>query len=224
MYTYPRRRKRRIYLRDFPPHLSRKTRIKIAALLMIALVLYVLLMSTMYLRRVTTEMAVSDAIDMVILDINNSINARMQEEDMTYDRFVSLEKDNNGFVTAIKTNMSEINTLSSELLTDIVGKGDQRVMETDIPFGNLLGSSFLMGRGPNVPLNIVMLTSSRVEFYNDLVSAGINQTKHRIVFRLIVDIDVLLPWDIESTTVTNDVIIAETVIVGSVPDTYISLE
>ena len=221
---YIRRRNRRIYLRNFPPHFSRKTRMKIAVMLIIALVAYVGIMSLMFLRQISTEMARSDAIDMVILDINTSINERMKSEDISYDRFVTLEKDDNGNISAIKTNMAEINTLSSELLADIIGKGDRRVMEMSIPLGNLLGNSLLLGKGPDIPMDIIMLTSSRVEFRNDLVSAGINQTKHKIIFELIVEIDVLLPWDIESTTVKNEVLIAETVIVGTVPNTYISME
>ena len=192
--------------------------------LMLGLILYCLAMGIIYLRDVSTEMAVSDAVDIVTLNINSAINDRMKSEDMSYDRFVSLEKDNSGLVTAIKSNMSEINLLSSELLSDIVGRGDRRVLEVSIPLGNLMGSSILMGKGPDVPLEIIMLTSSRVDFRNDLTSAGINQTKHRIIFELTLEIDVLIPWDMVTTVVKSDVLIAETVIVGGVPQTYITME
>ncbi|MGI6029293.1 MAG: sporulation protein YunB [Candidatus Heteroscillospira sp.] len=193
-------------------------------MLLTVLVCYCLFMSLSYLRRVSTEMAVSDAIDIVTLSINSSVNQRMKTDDMSYDRFVSLDKDKNGVVTAIKTNMTEINALSSDILSDVVGQGERRVLEVDVPLGNLLGSSLLMGKGPNVPLDIIMLTSSRIDFRNDLASAGINQTKHRIIFELTVEIDVLIPWDMASAVVKSDVLIAETVIVGNVPETYISME
>lgn len=192
--------------------------------LMLALLLYCLVMGVLYLRKVSMEMAVSDAVDIVTLNINSAINDRMKSEDMSYDRFVSLEKDNNGLVTAIKSNMSEINLLSAELLSDIVGRGDRRVLEVSVPLGNLMGSSILMGKGPDVPLEIIMLTSSRVDFRNDLTSAGINQTKHRIIFEITVEIDVLIPWDMVTTVVNSEVLIAETVIVGGVPETYITME
>lgn len=190
----------------------------------IALLVYCLVMGVLYLRNVSTQMAVSDAIDIVALNINSAINERMQSEDMSYERFVSLDKDVNGLVTAIKSNMAQINTLSSNILSDIVGKGERRVLEVDIPLGNLMGSSLLMGKGPDVPLEIIMLTSSRVDFRNDLVSAGINQTKHRIIFEITVEIDVLIPWDMVTTVVKSEVLIAETVIVGGVPETYITME
>lgn len=217
-------RRRRLYLRRLSPHQRRRLRLRLVVLLMTAFVCWCLTMSVLYLRRISTEMAVSDAIDIVTLNINNSVNERMKENDMRYERFVTLEKDNNGAVTAIRTNMSEINALSTDILSDIVGRGERRVLEVDVPLGNLLGSSILMGKGPEVPLDIIMLTSSRIDFSNELESAGINQTKHRIVFEVTVEIDVLIPWDMASAEVRSDILIAETVVVGTVPETYISME
>lgn len=221
---YIRRHRRRMYLRRFPPYFPRKTKIKLIFAFIVLLMTYCIGMSVLYMREVSTEMAVSDAIDIVTLDISRAINERMKADDIGYDRFVLLEKDTNGLVTAIKTNMSEINTLSSNLLEDIVGKGDRRSIDVNIPIGNLMGSSLLMGKGPNVPIEIIMLTSSRIDFRNDLESTGINQTKHRIVFEVLVEIDILIPWDMATARVSSEVIVAETVIVGGVPGTYISME
>ena len=77
-----------------------------------------------------------------------------------------------------------------------------------------------MGRGPKIPVKILMLTSSRVEFGNNLISAGINQTKHQINIDVIVDVDVLLPWGTESSQVDTEVLIADTLVVGNVPQTF----
>ena len=67
-----------------------------------------------------------------------------------------------------------------------------------------------------------MLTSSRADFRNDICSAGINQTRHQIILEVRVDIDVLVPWDTLSTQVVSEVLVAETVIVGSVPKLYLN--
>lgn len=69
-----------------------------------------------------------------------------------------------------------------------------------------------------------MLTSSRVEFNNSIVTAGINQTKHQINLEVIVDIDILIPWDTESTQVQTEVLIADTIVVGQVPKTYLNMQ
>ena len=81
-----------------------------------------------------------------------------------------------------------------------------------------------MGRGPKIPVDIITLTSSRIGFQNNIVTAGINQTKHQITLQVTVDIDVLVPWGSKSTQVSTEVLIADTVIVGQVPGTYLSME
>ena len=97
-------------------------------------------------------------------------------------------------------------------------------MSLEIPIGNLLGSSLLLGRGPDIPVDITMLSSSRVDFKNELVSAGINQTKHQMKLDVVIDIDVIMPWRTVSTQVVSEILIAETVIVGQVPQTYLDME
>ena len=67
-----------------------------------------------------------------------------------------------------------------------------------------------------------MLTSSHVDFKNELSDAGINQTKHQIKLDVVVDIDVIMPWQTISTQVVSEILIAETVILGDVPDTYLN--
>ncbi len=205
-------------------YLNKRQKRKIVVYFWLIFLMVIFTFSVIFLRRVSMEMAMSDAIDAVTIEVNETITARMNTDDVSYERFVTLEKNADGLVTAITTNMAEINILSSQMLSDVVGRADNRVVELSIPLGNLVGSSLLLGRGPEVPLDIIMLTSSRIEFRNDIQSAGINQTKHRIIFDVIVDIDILIPWDIAQTTVVTEVVVAETVIVGTVPNTYISME
>ena len=72
-------------------------------------------------------------------------------------------------------------------------------------------------------VKIIMLTSSYADFRNEIESAGINQVKHQIILEVRVQIDVMLPWEVKSTEVVSEVLIAETVLVGKVPDTYLNL-
>ena len=137
---------------------------------------------------------------------------------------MNLEKSASGEVTAISSNMAKINALSAEILHRVVGVTENHVITVEIPIGNLTGVSLLMGRGPSIPVQIIVLTSSRVEFNNSVVTAGINQTKHQINLEVIVDIDVLIPWDTVSTQVVTEVLIADTVIVGQVPDTFFEMQ
>lgn len=168
-------------------------------------------------------MALSDATDMITATINDKINEKMSGGQYTYDYFVNLQKDSEGNVTAISANMARINTLSSEILQEVIAATNNGELDLKIPIGNLLGSNILLGRGPKIPIKIIMLTSSFADFKNELSSAGINQIKHQIILEVKVQIDVLMPWEVKSTEVLSKVLIAETIIVGKVPNTYLSL-
>lgn len=176
-----------------------------------------------YLKKVSSQMALSDASDAITATINNKINEKMSEGQYTYDYFVTLQKDNTGKITAISANMARINTLSSEILQEVIAATNSGQMNENIPLGNLLGSNLLLGRGPKIPVKITMLTSSFADFRNEIESAGINQVKHQIILEVKVQIDVMMPWEVMSTEVVSEVLIAETVLVGDVPDAYLSL-
>ena len=189
----------------------------------LALTAFLICMS-LYLRSISTQIAISDASDIVTMRINRAIAQIMNEGNYGGDYFVTFEKGENGEVTAISCNMARINALSSEILDRVVGATENYTATVQIPLGNLTGLSLLMGRGPKVPVEIVTLTSSRVEFKNGIVTAGINQTKHQISLGVRVDIDILVPWGSESTQVVTEVLIADIVIVGQVPGTYLDLQ
>ena len=200
---------------------DRKRRRRTALVLSCAAVAGVLALS-LYLRRLSCEIAMSDAIDAVNLAINESVTELLREREYGYDWFVSLEKDGAGSITAITTNAAHINAFSAELLTEIVRNADNQRLDIRIPLGNLLGSNLLLGRGPEVPVEILMLTSSFVRFEQDLRSTGINQTRHTLTLQARVDIDILIPWATVSTTAESDILLAETLIIGRVPETYVN--
>lgn len=180
--------------------------------------------AAMFLKNMSCQIAVSDASDIVTQQINNAVAEIMAEGNYVGDYFVTFEKTSTGEVTAISSNMAKINALSAEILDRVVGATENHTLTVKIPAGNLTGVSLLMGRGPDVPVQIIVLTSSRVEFNNSIVTAGINQTKHQINLEVIVDIDILIPWESESAQVITEVMIADTIIVGKVPETYLNMQ
>ena len=218
----PLRRRSAAFDKALSPGRVRRNRAALSLLLILFLLILFLACAAAYLRSVSTDIAVSDASDMVSVRINDAIAALMRESDYSGDYFVSFEKGSGGEVTAISCNMARINALSAQILDRVVNVTENYTATVRIPLGNLTGVSLLMGRGPKIPVEIITLTSSHVGFTNSLVTAGINQTKHQITLRVIVDIDVLVPWGSESTQVETEVLIADTVIVGRVPDTFLN--
>ena len=203
---------------------KRRRRLPVALLFFLAMFCLFFAAVAVFLKDLSAQIAVSDASDIVTVQINNAISDIMAEQDYSGDYFVSFEKDAAGDVTAISSNMARINALSAKILHRVVGATENRTIEIGIPAGNLTGISLLMGRGPSIPVQIIVLTSSRVEFNNSIVTAGINQTKHQINLEVIVDIDILVPWGTESSQVMTEILVADTIVVGQVPDTYLNVQ
>ena len=153
--------------------------------------------------------------------LNTAIAERIKSGELDYASFVTLEKDSAGKVTALVTNMAKINVLQTEITAEVLRMLSDR-METSIkvPVGNIIGGTVLSGRGPNINIRILSVSNMSAKFSNQFISAGINQTRHQIVLNFTVDIDMLIPGGTVHDTVTSSMVVAETVIVGDVPDTY----
>lgn len=172
-----------------------------------------------FFRELTGAMAVSTASDLITGRISRAVGEKMRDLDGEKQGFLRFEKDDEGNITAIVTDTPRLNMLSSELLSEVVEAANAGDINVHVPLGDLLGSSLLLGKGPAVPMKVTLLTSSRVNWKNRLTDAGINQTRHQLVLEVRVDADVLLPWEIRSAQITDEVLISETVIVGRVPQT-----
>ncbi len=154
--------------------------------------------------------------------INDAIDKQIENGNIQYDRIVYFEKDLNGRITALKTNMSEVNRLKTDILNII----NDEILALDtsdlgIPIGSLVLPEFLSGRGPDIPIRILSIRNSDASFTSDFTEAGINQTLQQLNMHVSVDVATLVLGKTESFTVTSQVVVAETIIVGDVPDTFL---
>lgn len=230
MYSKPifRRRARRVYpeLRSSSAGRTGSVAPSVRAGLIVGVGVFVLFAVTaaVYIRRVSTDIALSDARDVITARVNDAVLQTLAEGDYEGDYFVTFQKSDSGEITAVSCNMAHINAFTSQLLEKILGAGTDGSITVGIPIGNLTGATLLMGRGPKLPVKIMLLSSSDTEFSNSVVTAGINQTKHQINLTVSVDMDLMLPWGTEHDKVQTEVLIADTVIVGKVPDTYLNMQ
>lgn len=154
--------------------------------------------------------------------INDAIDGQIANGNIQYDRLVYFEKDLNGKITALKTNMGEVNRLKTSILNLI----NDEILALDtsqigIPLGSLILPEFMSGKGPSIPVEIISIRNSDAAFSSNFTEAGINQTLQQISMEVSVDVTVLVLGITNSFTVMSHVVIAETVIVGEVPDTYL---
>ena len=161
---------------------------------------------------------VSNTVNRIIFE---AVNEAILEGDISYEELISVEKDNEGKITAVYSNMAAFNRLQAQILDIILARIDLvSARELSIPIGTLTGSALLAGRGPRISVRMESVGSSTAKFSNRFDSAGINQTNHQIVLKVDVSVAILLPGFTTATTVSTAVTVAETVIVGSVPETY----
>lgn len=191
-----------------------------AAVLLIALAASGFLAGSLAFRSLVTELAVSTAQDAVILSVNSIVKDIMLDGGFDAEGLVVLERSADGSVSAVKTNVAAVNTLAAQVLERAVAQTAEKSITVGIPLGNLLGSTLLSGKGPKIPVQLVMLSSSAAGFRSELTSAGINQTRHQILLELDVAVSVLMPWRTVGTQVETEILVSETVIVGKVPESY----
>lgn len=207
-YAYRRRRRRGHWLRLF-------------CLVLLAVILMICVTATAQLRPIMNSMATARVSNVIHKAVTEAVTETISTGEYDYDDLISLEKDNDGKITALTSNMARFNRLQIEVSENVLKKvGSVSSSELDIPLGSLTGVALLAGRGPEFHVRVLSVGMPSTEFENLFTDAGINQTKHRIVLNVEVVVSILMPGYTTSTTVDNSLAVAETVIVGSVPETY----
>ena len=198
-----------------------KVRWKFLFLLMIALLLWAFFGLRSRLWPVVRSLAQTQVINTASDLINDAILEQIMEGQIQYDRIVYFEKDLNGRITALKTNMAEVNRLKTETLNIINDEILAQDTETlGVSLGSLILPEFFSGKGPQIPVRILSIRNSDANFESYFTEAGINQTLQQLSMDVIVDVTVLVLGQTETFTVSSQMVVAETIIVGDVPATY----
>ena len=174
-----------------------------------------------HLKPVMTSMATARVSNMVNRIVSAAVNEAVENGQIDYGNFVIFEKDDTGHITALRSNVAEVNRMQGQIADEILHRlSEISTSELEIPLGTLTGSALLAGRGPSLFVRMQAVGSASATFRNQFTSAGINQTRHQIFLDVDVYMSILLPGMKTSLKVSNEIAVAETVIVGGVPDTY----
>lgn len=175
----------------------------------------------LHMKPVVVDLATARTSNAVNRIVVAAVNDAVDSGRIDYEQLVDFDKDADGHVTALRSNMAAFNRLQASIADDILQRMAE-VSSTDlaIPIGTLTGSPLLAGRGPCLRVRMQSVGTATARFDNQFSSAGINQTRHRIILDVDVHVSILLPGLTTYTKVSNEISVAETVIVGGVPDTY----
>lgn len=177
------------------------------------------------LRPIVRKMASNQAQIIATRMINDAVMRLLSEENITYESLIRLNTDENQRITSLETNVGQINLLKTqvaEVVLKTVEEYDEAAVQ--VPFGNLLNSEFLMGRGPKIPIRFNLTGTVQPEIESEFSSAGINQTYHRITLRIPAKLYVIIPGFDTAAEINTECLVAETVIVGIVPETYLKAD
>lgn len=201
--------------------LTRRAAARLLLTLALLALIGMLAVAGMQMKQLLTKLAVTRVTNTVNRIVTQAVNETIDSGEIRYDDLISFEKDNDGKITAVKSNMPEFNRLQSKILNVILERiSEVSTRDLSIPLGSLTGTSLLAGRGPLISVRMQSVGSSTAHLENRFVSAGINQTKHQIFLDVDVSVAILLPGFSTATQVSNAFTVAETVIVGTVPETY----
>ena len=180
-----------------------------------------ILMIERNLTKVVLSLAQAQARAMAVRILNESAAELLSSGGVTYDSLMRVTADGSGQVRLIQANTPEMNRLAAQvsLLAQEKLQGT-RAQAVRVPLGSALGLTLFAGAGPKVEVRILPVGSVHAEFHTDFQTAGINQTRHRVSLALTAQVQLVIPTGARTVEATTQVAMAESIIVGEVPDTF----
>ncbi len=176
------------------------------------------------LRPELETVAASRAVNLISTAMGQEVDDCLTAEGLDYGDFVTMTTDSEGRVTALAGNSAGRALLKRRVVDGLAARLESIDPEAlSVPAGNLTGWLPLSGMGPGVRVRVRSVGDVTAEYRNSFTAAGVNQTCHQVWLDLTVTVYLLIPGNIIPVTVSDSVCVAETVIVGQVPDTYLNL-
>lgn len=160
----------------------------------------------------------------VATDILNDESTKVIK-DIDYNDLINVSKDKNDNITMVKSNVVLINILASDIAYNVQQElNNKEKTSIKFPIGSLTGSKIFSGFGPNITIKVIPRGNVLTDFKSEFVSAGINQTIHRLYLNVVCEVSIITPYSNIDTEILNQVLFAENIIVGTIPDSYYNLE
>ncbi|MBO4569732.1 MAG: sporulation protein YunB [Clostridia bacterium] len=203
--------------------ISFRKRKRIAKILLVFFLIVLLLY--LYISKLATPLLVETTQAQVKVYANKAMNIAITEamnQNITYDDLVNVTTDSSGKISLIQANSIQINALSKLIGRVTISSLNELVkVPIKIPLGAFSGIPLLAGVGPKIPLNVYPYGDVSCRFESKFISAGINQTQHKIYLYVSCNINVIIPFSSLKVLTNSEVLICESVILGEIPDTFL---
>jgi len=142
-----------------------------------------------------------------------------------YDDLMNVRMDQKGQVALLSANTMRMNQLAHRAgqaaLRRLEAMSSERV---SVPLGAALGFTVFAGSGPGIPVSIVPVGSIHTDFATEFEACGINQTRHKVYLKVTASIRIVIPTGAKTTEVSANMLVAESIIVGAVPEGFVGYE
>lgn len=198
----------------------------IILILVLLLVIYGFILVDRKIKPTVLTIAEIKAKQIASKAINESINDKITD-DIRYQDLYFIRTDSEGNITFMQANTIMMNKLAAEVALTVQQKmqkiGSEDNNNIRIPLGNILGSQLLAQYGPKVKVRVTTIGRVNVDFYTEFEQSGINQTRHKIYLQVNTQVKTVIPFTSQTMPVQSTVPIAETIIVGRVPENYVNV-
>ena len=158
----------------------------------------------------------------VTLMINECVAYYLQENNIAYTDLITVSLNDKKEVTAVGTNTIAVNKLKTDITNAIANElKDSRGEKIRVSLGNLFDSYVLDYIGIEFQVKLTDYGFIETDILSSFKSSGINQTIHRINLKIKVEINVNIGTLYQTETVETEILLAETVLLGNVPEMYI---
>lgn len=206
-------------------YLGRNRRRLWGGLLVLTGLLVLLLVLADRIHPLLVRLAESKAQSVTLKIINDQVSEFIAQEDVSYENLVTFGYNQDGVMTYVGTDMVKLNTFKAHISSKIQDSFDHHNFGSiGLPLGTILGGDFFVGQGPVLRFPIDLSCSVSCTFSHKFDDAGINQTRHQIMLTVTGTTFAVASWYRASSRVTTDFVIAETIIVGQVPQYFTSVD
>lgn len=200
---------------------SLRVRLALAA----ALILALLVMLGLFVGLQPTALSLAQSRARVLAtDALNDAIAAIMDQNISYDDLMQVTYDSYGRVAMLQANTMRMNELGSRIVLEAQRNLEQASAQTiSIPLGAASRIAIFEGMGPRISVRMLPVGSVTTEFKTEFESAGINQTRHKIYIEASARVDLILPRGAQSAAINTQVSVAESIIIGGVPESYVDV-
>ena len=194
------------------------------ALLLLLLLLALFLLIDRNFRPLVFSLAEARSAAMASQVLSGAL-AEAIEDGITYEDLMNVKMDQSGQVALLSANTMAMNRLATRAgdaaLRRLNNMSSERVT---VPLGAVLGTTLFSGSGPGVPVSIVPIGSIFTDFATEFEACGINQTRHKVYLQVTANIRIVIPTGAKTTQVSANMLVAESIIVGRVPEGFVGYD